>query len=131
MPANQCFFHRAVACLLGLLDIVSYVSSQSVSIASNGLSLTLDGIPYYVSPYAAGNVTVSATALSKSASVNGFYPITIVQETIASSELPDLVKNFTSSDDVFQAAFTQGMPETLLPMSGLSPMVEPHSLQSA
>jgi hypothetical protein len=113
MCTNQCFLHRLVACLFAFLSLVSYVSTQSITLASNGLSLTLSDIPYYVSPYAAGNITVNANALSKSASVNGFYPVTIVQGTVSSNELPDLVTNFTSSDDVFQTAFTQGMLQDL------------------
>jgi hypothetical protein len=103
-----------MACLIAVLSFVSYVSAQSISLASNGLSITLNGIPYYVSPYAAGNVTVNLTAFSKSASVNGFYPITVVQDAISSNELPGLMKNFTSSDDVFQTAFAQGMSRIVL-----------------
>ena len=110
MPTNHRFLHCLVACLFALFNLVSYVSSQSISLVSNGLSVTLNEIPYYVSPYTAGNVTVEVAALSKFASVNGLYPITIVQDTVTSSELPTLMKNFTSSDDVFQTAFTQGMP---------------------
>ena len=109
MFTNQCSFHHLVVCLIAFLGLVSYVSTQPISLASNGLSITLNEIPYYVSPYTAGNVTVNLTALSKSASVNGFYPITVVRDVISSSELPGLVKNFTLSDDVFQTAFAQGM----------------------
>jgi hypothetical protein len=113
MRTNQCFPLRWAACLFAFLSLVSYVSSQSITLTSNGLSLTLNGIPYYVSPYAAGKITVNVTALSTSASVNGLYPVTIVQATVSSNELPALVKNFSSSDDVFQAAFTQGMLQDL------------------
>jgi hypothetical protein len=114
MAANQCFLRCLMACLAAFLSHVPYVSTQSISLTSNGLSVTLNDIPYFVSPYVAGNVTVNVTALSKSTSVNGFYPITVVQDAISSSELPGLVKNFTSSDDVFQTAFTQGMPRFFL-----------------
>jgi hypothetical protein len=103
-----------MACLIAFLSLLSYVSAQSISLASNGLSITLNGIPYYISPYAAGNVTVNLTALSKSVSINGFYPITVVQDAISSSELPGLMRNFTSFDDVFQTAFAQGMLKLFL-----------------
>jgi len=114
MFTNRCSFRHLVGCLIAFLSLVSYVSTQPISLASNGLSITLNEIPYYVSPYAAGNVTVNLTVLSKSASVNGFYPITVVQDVISSSELPGLVKNFTLSDDVFQTAFAQGMAGSFL-----------------
>ena len=130
MPTNQCSLERFAAFLFALANVFSYVTSQSVSIASNGLSVTVNGIPYFVSPYVAGNITVNVTALSESASVNGFYPITIVQETVTSSELPGLVKNFTAADDVFQTAFTQGMPNDSLPPSGCSPAIEPQAIES-
>jgi hypothetical protein len=110
----QCSLTHLMTCLIAFLSLVPYVSTQPISLASNGLSITLNQIPYYVSPYAAGNVTVNLTALSKSVSVNGFYPITVVKDAISSNELPGLVKNFTSSDDVFQTAFAQGMPKLFL-----------------
>lgn len=109
MFTNQCSLHHSVVCLIVFLSLVSYLSTQPISLASNGLSIALNEIPYHISPHAAGSVTVNLTALSKSASVNGFYPITVVQDVISSSGLPGLVKNFTLSDDVFQTAFAQGM----------------------
>jgi hypothetical protein len=109
MLTNHYFLHRLMACLFIFLNLFSYVLTQNISLSSNGLSVTLNGIPYYVSPYAAGRITVNAHALTKSASINGFYPITIVQATVSRSDLPGLIKNFTLSDDVFQTAFTQGM----------------------
>jgi hypothetical protein len=113
MPTSYNFLHDLAVRLFIFYCFFSYLSTQSTSLISNGLSVTLNGVPYYVSPYAAGRVTVNAIALSKSTSVNGIYPITVVQATVSSSELPGLLKNFSSSDDVFQTAFTQGMPKVL------------------
>lgn len=109
MPTSYNFLHDLAVRLFVFYYLFSYVSTQSISLISNGLSVTLNGVPYYVSPYAAVRVTANAIALSKSTSVNGYYPITVVQATVSSSELPGLLKNFSSSDDVFQTAFTQGM----------------------
>jgi hypothetical protein len=88
MPTSYDSLCDLVARLFVFHCIFSYVSTQSVSLISNGLSVTLNGISYYVSPYAAGHVSVNAIALCKSTSVNGFHPITIVQATVSSSELP-------------------------------------------
>lgn len=119
MPTNYNLLRNLVARLFVLHCIVSYVSTQRISLISNGLSVTLNGVSYYVSPYAAGHVSVNAIALSKSTSVHGFHPITIVQATVSSSELPGLLKNFSSSDDVFQTAFTQGMQKSFLNHLGI------------
>lgn len=85
---------------LGLLGAVS------AQLVSTGLSVTLDHIDYFVSPYPAGNVTVSAAFLKDVPSVNGFYPVTVVQgETAEVSSLPSLFSTWTDVDDVFTPAF--------------------------
>ena len=93
--------------LVLLLASLCAVTAEGLSLSSAGLTVVLNDISYYVSPYAVGNVIVNSSALAGSASVNGFYPITVLADSVSSSELGSLVQNFTAADDVFQEAFLQ------------------------
>lgn len=94
---------RSLQLGVAALGLLGAVSAQLVS---TGLSVTLDHIDYFVSPYSAGNVTVSAAFLKDVPSVNGFYPVTVVQEETAEvSSLPSLFSTWTDVDDVFTPAF--------------------------
>jgi hypothetical protein len=69
---------------------------------------------YYISPYAAGKTSVDTKALSGLASINGFYPITVLPSTVTPSQLRTLIEGFIASDDVFQTAFLQGKLAALI-----------------
>ncbi|RAL16002.1 glutamyl-tRNA(Gln) amidotransferase, subunit A [Aspergillus homomorphus CBS 101889] len=86
-----------------LLGLVSSVAAQLVS---TGMSVTLQDINYFISPYVSGNVTIPPALLSHVPSVNGFAPITVVQEDTAElSTLPSLFSTWSTKDDVFTDAF--------------------------
>ncbi|RAK75680.1 glutamyl-tRNA(Gln) amidotransferase, subunit A [Aspergillus fijiensis CBS 313.89] len=87
-------------CLMGL------IGSVAARLVSTGMSVTLQDIDYFISPYAAGNVTVSSALLSNVPSVNGFAPVTVVQEdTTELSSLSSLFSTWSTKDDVFTDAF--------------------------
>ncbi len=87
--------------LLAALSVV--VSGQLVS---TGLSVTLNGVHYFISPFPAGNLAVRPATLSSVPAVHGFRPVAVVQEAPARCTLlPSLFANWTAEDDVFQAGF--------------------------
>lgn len=108
MSTNQCFMRRFIYSLALSFLYAFHILAQSISLSSTGLTVLLNDIPYYVSPYSVGNITFNSTALSGCVSINGFYPVTVLKDTVSSNDLSALFQNFTSTDDVFQAAFVQG-----------------------
>jgi hypothetical protein len=78
-------------------------------LTSTGFSVTLSDIQYFVSPYAAGNVTVDVSTLASASAIHGFYPVTVIQQEVAAQDLAAVVENFTATDDVFQKAFMQAV----------------------
>jgi hypothetical protein len=76
---------------------------------STGLSVTFGDVYYFMSPYSPGNVTVSPTSFSSVPSVLGFKPVSVVQGSVAVSDLSSLFANWTATDDVFQDGFAQAV----------------------
>ena len=96
--------------MLSLLVVaVGLCHWTAAQLTSTGLSVSFNGVDYYISPYTAGNITVNATALSAANSMYGFYPVTVIQQDITVQDIPGVVSNFTSSDDVFQEGFLQAV----------------------
>jgi hypothetical protein len=93
------------------LSFLAAVSSTSAQLVSTGLSVTLNDIYYFISPYASGHLplTPSLSSLDKVPNVYGFKAVTVVQGAVARSELPALFANWTAIDDVFQPAFSQAV----------------------
>ncbi|KAH8880962.1 amidase signature enzyme [Thozetella sp. PMI_491] len=87
-------------------DFFRPVSAQLVS---TGMSVALDGVYLYMSPFRAGNVVVSPTAFSSVPSLYGFKPVTVVQDAVSIDSLGALFANWTSIDDVFQAGFARAV----------------------
>ncbi|PWY91636.1 alpha/beta-hydrolase [Aspergillus sclerotioniger CBS 115572] len=87
------------------VSALGLVSSAAAQLVSTGMSVTLDNINYFISPYSAGNVTVSSAFLSGLPSANGFFPVTVVQEDTEASTLSSLFSTWTTKDDVFTDAF--------------------------
>ncbi|PYH94503.1 amidase signature enzyme [Aspergillus ellipticus CBS 707.79] len=81
------------------------ISSVTAQLVSTGLSVTLDSIDYFISPYASGNVTVAPALLSGVPSANGFLPVTVVQEKHDVSALSSVFSAWAVKDDVFSDAF--------------------------
>lgn len=90
-----------------LVMLVSFPVLASAQLVGTGLSVDLNDIPYYISPFKAGkiNTTSSLTESVASNSIYGFTPVTVVQDIVAASELPALFSNYSATDDVFQDAF--------------------------
>ncbi|OOF90661.1 hypothetical protein ASPCADRAFT_58797 [Aspergillus carbonarius ITEM 5010] len=87
------------------VSALGLVGTATAQLVSTGMSVTLDNINYFISPYSAGNVTVSAAFLSGIPSANGFYPVTVVQENAEASTLSSLFSTWATKDDVFTDAF--------------------------
>ncbi|SPO03679.1 related to D-mandelate dehydrogenase [Cephalotrichum gorgonifer] len=90
---------RPAVCLLGA------IASAAAQLVSTGMSVTLDNVDLFISPYSSGNVTIKRKALSSLPIINGFRPVTVVQEAVAQSELSALFSDWVSKDDVFSDAF--------------------------
>ncbi|KAK3393981.1 amidase signature domain-containing protein [Podospora didyma] len=91
------------------LSLLSMFPVVSANLASGGLSVTLNDVYYYVSPFTSGKVAVSPTSLKSVPAVFGFKPVTVIQGGVAKADLPSLVAQWTSSDDVYQAAFAEAI----------------------
>ncbi|TWU72696.1 hypothetical protein ED733_003806 [Metarhizium rileyi] len=84
--------------------------SSEAGILLTGLTLRLENVPYYVPPRSIGVIPWH----KQDSKGSGFdlAPITIVTKhsgTLGREELEDIVANFSSVDDVFQAGFLQGI----------------------
>lgn len=80
----------------------------STQFTGTGLSVVLNDIPYYISPFTAGYANIDSYSSSLSTANNtiyGFTPVTVVQEAVAESDLPALFSNYTAVDDVFHDGF--------------------------
>ena len=94
---------RVTTCLLGA------ITSVVGQLVSTGISVTLDGLDLFISPYPAGNVSIPDEGLASVTSVLGFRPVTVVQESIAAAELPRLFEEWAAKDDVFTQSFLGGV----------------------
>ncbi|ETN45177.1 uncharacterized protein HMPREF1541_10054 [Cyphellophora europaea CBS 101466] len=90
-----------------LLSVVAFLPLALASITSNGFSVTLGDVHYFVSPYVAGNISVAAESLSSVESVHGFYPVTVIQQGVSAEEIPTVLSNFSQIDDVYSEAFSE------------------------
>lgn len=104
-------FPRHLAWLLKVVLIVmlSDIVSVSAQLTGNGLSVVLNNINYFISPFTAGYIAPASLSLSGVNSIYGFTPITIVQEVVARDDLVGLFNNWTIVDDVFQNGFTDAV----------------------
>ncbi len=80
---------------------------DAISLSSSGSSVSLDGIPYFISPYSSGTLSLEGLDLSTSTSVGGLYPVTLLSDVTAESNISVLMETFLAEDDVFQAGFMQ------------------------
>ena len=99
--------HHIFATLV--VSLFSLLVSAQVQLTSTGLTVSLNDIHYFVSPYSVGNVSVDGTYLSSAASIHGFYPVTVIQQDVTIQGIPAIIQNFTNTDDVFQSAFLQAI----------------------
>jgi len=104
--------------VLSLLSLVARLSLVSAKLAAIGLTVALEDTYYYISPFAAGEINVPASSLASVPKVFGFKPVTVVnQGNISQNQIPDLLANWTTVDDVFHPTFADAV---FLAGSGIS-----------
>lgn len=90
--------------------LAALASPISAALSHTGFTVSLDGVPYYVTPDAVATINTTAKLLSgKPAAL--FTPITVMNADDAASAgdmFASIVSNWTETDDVFQSAFLQG-----------------------
>lgn len=93
--------------LLPLLSGLAIVLAKWVTeLTANGASLGLNGINYFIPPFAVDSISVDWPGASTPTAL-GFVPVTIVQEVVDDASLHELFVNWSSTDDVFQSGFTR------------------------
>ncbi|KAK4126979.1 amidase signature enzyme [Parathielavia appendiculata] len=97
------FLHLSIASLFASLATASAV------LTSTGLSVRLNNVDYYISPFSSGKVFVPKCSLKKVPEVVGFKPVTVVQGPLIQSDLSQLFSNWTLADDVWQPAFSEAI----------------------
>lgn len=99
-------WHVSRAVGIGLFAFLGTSAHASAQLKGSGLSVVLNDISYFISPFTVGHVAFESTPLSSGNSIYGFAPVTVVQEPIVREGLVDLFSNWTAGDDVFQDGFT-------------------------
>jgi hypothetical protein len=106
LPSSLCCLLLTLSLRWGLLQIPFI---DAASLLSSGSSVNLDGIPYFISPYSSGKLSLEEVNVSGSLSVGGLYPITLLNNATAMSDFTALIESFVAEDDVFQTGFLQSM----------------------
>lgn len=89
-----------------LLCLIARVTTASLALSSTGLSVILDTVYYFVSPFPSGQLDVPRGSLSRVPDVVGFRPVTVVQDRVSSHDISRLLTNWTTIDDVYRPAFS-------------------------
>ncbi|GAB1311464.1 hypothetical protein MFIFM68171_01674 [Madurella fahalii] len=92
---------------LSIISIIAAFITASAELVSTGLSVSFNGIYYFVSPFSSGKVDVPRQSLHSVPDVVGFKPVTVVQNRPTWSDLAPLFMNWTAVDDVYQTAFSE------------------------
>ena len=102
-----------MASLKGLLFIAApclflypALTFSAASVVNNGISVTFNDIPYFISPYSAGSLPKDPPGLEGAVELGGLYPITVLPES-PSDNFSAVVDSFLAQDDVFQTDFLQ------------------------
>jgi hypothetical protein len=106
LPSLLCCFLFTLSLRWGLLQSPFI---DAASLLSSGSSVNLDGIPYFISPYSSGKLSLEEVDVSGSLSAGGLYPITLLNNVTAMSDFNALIGSFVAEDDVFQTGFMQSM----------------------
>lgn len=88
-----------------ILLIAALPLAALANLESTGISVKLDQVDYYISPFSSLNVSASLQDLETVPSVFGFKPVTVVGKPTATSDLNALFQNWTLTDDVFSTGF--------------------------
>lgn len=104
-------FHLPWLLRVGLVVLFGDDARASAQLTGNGLSVVLNDINYFISPFTAGHIAPESLGLGLPgiSTVYGFAPITVVQESVARDNLVALFTNWTTTDDVFQDGFTSAV----------------------
>lgn len=94
---------------LAIVSIIATLSTAAAQLVSTGLSVSLNDVYYFVSPFPSGKVDVSRESLRSVPEVFGLKPVTVVRDAVAWSDLAELFSNWTAIDDVYQAAFSEAI----------------------
>lgn len=100
--------------LFALVSAILQCLTLAGDLASEGSTITLNGIPYYIpgTPYAFKPSFKPRSLGNTTTVLGGLAPITVVATSSVTFNLADLqktVKGFGESDDVWQAGFLSGM----------------------
>lgn len=104
--------------LLALLSVLAIVLAE-IELTGTGASVVLNGINYFISPFAVDNITMDWSGISPLPTIFGFVPVTILQDVVDEASQTELFVNWSSTDDVFQSGFT-GLIITLTQAETLS-----------
>lgn len=90
--------------------LAGFVSLSNALLSSTGFTVSLDDVPYYISPESVASIPVTKAFLSGSS--NSFFtPITVVSTDdvgFSAATFASVVFNWTGIDDVFQNGFLKG-----------------------
>ncbi|KAM0541186.1 hypothetical protein ACHAPJ_013350 [Fusarium lateritium] len=87
-----------------LLVLLPFAAAQLIP---TGSTLLLDNIPYYVSPYAVGNVTLQSDISDAIDDTFDFVPVSVLPSACRLDNLNDTFTDWIEADDVFQFGFTR------------------------
>lgn len=99
---------RMLALLAAVAAIVGEVQAL---LTSNGMTVTLNDIPYYIPASPIATIECDSKRLGASISVAGLVPLTVIQTsslTFSQNDFDATVAKYMASDDVFQTGFLQG-----------------------
>lgn len=96
---------HTVFSVVSILLSIHYV--HGVSLLSTGVTVTLNDIPYYIPPDPVTTLSTKLQQLNGVASVGGLVPMTVIDTT--GEDFSQTVSNYTTTDDVFQDGFLQGI----------------------
>lgn len=98
--------------VLALLAVAAAIVCEvQALLTSNGMTVTLNDIPYYVPASPIATVECDAKRLGAITSVAGLVPLTVIETsalTFSQNDFDATVARYMASDDVFQTGFLQG-----------------------
>lgn len=84
------------------LAVLPFAASQLIS---TGLTVRMNGSPYYISPHPIGNVVLPSQVFQDIDGAFGFVPVSVVAHGTQLEDLPGMVSTWNAIDDVFQPGF--------------------------
>lgn len=90
--------------------LLSSLALTSAKLTLTGLSVSLDNVYYYISPFSSAKVEIPQQAFPSAPEVFGFKALTVVnQGNFSTSHLDDLFANWTAIDDVLTPSFAKAV----------------------